>query len=105
MENVVDINTRRPTSFKSSTLDMANQLVAMEGVLEIVRVLECISCDFHDTSPVFQREASTISEEFRSEMSDILRDTAEKVERLEDRWFGPPNLNTPAGIIASVESE
>lgn len=90
MKKVIDINTRRPTSFKSSTLDMSNQLVATEGVLEMVKVLECISYDFRDISPVFQREANTISEEFRSEMSDILKEAADKLEKLEDRWFGPP---------------
>lgn len=90
MNNVINIDTRRPDSFKSSTLDMANQLVATEGVVEIVRVLACIGHDFRETSPVYQRDVNEITDDFRSEMWDILSEAAARLDDLEDRHFGPP---------------
>lgn len=88
MSDVVDIKTRRSKSFEPSTLNMTRQLVAEEGVLEIVRILEFMSYDDRDISPVYQKQAEEISEEFRSQMSDILKDAAEEIQHLEDRWFG-----------------
>lgn len=90
MDNVINIETRRPDSFKSSTLDMANQLVAREGVVEIVRVLACIVDDFHDTSPVYQRHVNDISDDFRSETAKILYEAAGRLDNLEDQYFGAP---------------
>jgi hypothetical protein len=69
---------------------MANQLVAKEGVVEIVRVLACIVDDFRDTNPVYHREMNIITDDFRSEMSEILYEAAARLDNLEDRYFGPP---------------
>lgn len=69
---------------------MANQLVAKEGVVEIVRVLACIVDDFRDTNPVYHREMNIITDDFRSETSEILYEAAARLDSLEDRYFGPP---------------
>jgi len=45
-DNVIDLNSRRKRNDNPSVLGLAEQLIAMEGIIETVAVLADVSHDF-----------------------------------------------------------
>jgi hypothetical protein len=80
-DNVVDMKSRRRRNDNPSVLGLAEQLIAMEGIIETVAVLADVSHDFHWLQ-LFEGIPDT--PEVRDRVWDIIREAVVDLVHLED---------------------
>jgi hypothetical protein len=80
-ENIVDINRRRSRSASSSVWAMAEQLIAMEDIREVLQVLGDIS---HDVPEVQLLRDIPNTPEISERVHDIIYEAVGQLEQFED---------------------
>ena len=80
-ENIVDIKSRRSRSAGSSVWAMAEQLIAMEDIREILQVLGDISSDVPEIQLLRDRQNTP---EINERVHDIIYEAVVQLEQFED---------------------
>lgn len=80
-DKVIDIKTRRGEARSPSHWFMVEQLIAAEGVIEIVRIMADICSGVPEINPL---PAVPPKEEINDRVAEILRNAAAEIECVED---------------------